>query len=301
MRTPPAHLLQCLLTLFAITAPCAFAAPDASDGTSTDLPFLVPFELGDTQFPPGDSIVIRQVRGTSEKIMVGGTYSVDGAYTLSSMDEAELAFYATTTSNSSNTTPVDQKQKMRIKKGSGSFHLVKTIHEDGYLHVSLYPGAFGVYFGQGNWVLRSKVPVHSVSLAGPNQALLEYLGNPVYPPANLDARYTKEGLVNAVQVAARKAGITVKRIVIDDSEYPFLVGVVCGGADAVKLKAQIKKMDGYGYSGAVGNDSNSDGSDTCNAFSITPYQAHPREAAQTIDHRLLLRQQVYYDKLINQH
>ena len=170
--------------------------------------------------------------------------------------------------------------------------------DDGYLHVSFYPGAFGVYFGQGNWVLRSKVPVHSVSLSGPNQALLEYLGNPVDPPANLDARYTKDGLVNAVQLAARNAGITVKRVVIDDSEYPFLVGVVCGGADAAKLKAQIKKMEGYAYGGSVGNDTNSDGSDTCNAFSLIPYKAYPAEAMQSIEHRLLLREQIFHNKLI---
>ena len=33
--------------------------------------------------------------------------------------------------------------------------------------------------------------------SGPNQILLEYLGNPVEPPANMDARYTKEGLIIA--------------------------------------------------------------------------------------------------------
>jgi hypothetical protein len=289
---------QWLVTLFAITAYCAFSAQDALDGTTRELPLVVPFELGDQQFPSGDSITIQQVRGTSEKIMVGGTYSVDGTYTLSSMNEAELAFYST--SNATNHSPTDPKQKMRIKKGSGSFHLVKTIYYDGYLHVSFYPGAYGVYFGQGGGVLRSKVPVRSVSLAGPNQALLEYLGNPVDTPANLDARYTKDGLVNAVQLAAQNAGITVKRVLIDDSEYPFLVGVVCGGADAIKLKAQIKKMDGYGYSGAVGNDANSDGSDTCNVFSMIPYQAHPVGALQSIDHRLMLRQQVFYNKLVTQ-
>jgi hypothetical protein len=299
MRTPRAHLLQGLVTLFAITGSYAFAAPDSTDGTSKDFPCSVPFELGDAQFRHGDSIIIRQVRGTSEKIMVGGTYSVDGTYTLSSMEEADLAFYSTT--SSTNSAPVDPKQKVRIKKGSGSFHLVKTINENGYLHVSFYPGAFGVYFGQENWVLRGSVPIHSLSLAGANQTLLEYLGNPVDPPANLDARYTKEGLVNAVQLAARNAGITVKRVVIDDSEYPFLVGVVCGGSDAVQLKAQIKKMDGYEYGGAVGNDTNADGSDTCNTFSMIPYQAHPKQAVQFIAHRLMLRQQVFYNKLVNQH
>jgi hypothetical protein len=298
MTTPRAHLLAILIASFAIPSSRPLAAAETKDEITRDFPYAVPFELGDSQLPPGDSIVIRQVRGTREKFMVGGTYSVDGTYTLSSMDEAELAFYST--SKSTNATPVDAKQKMRIKKGSGSFHLIKTIHEDGNLHVSFYPGAFGVYFGQGDSVLRSGVPVRSVSLAGPNQALLEYLGNPVEAPANLDARYSKEGLVKAVQLAAANAGITVKSVAVEDSEYPFLVGVFCGGADAVKLKAQIKTMDGYRYSGAVGNDSNSDGSDTCNAFSMVPYQAYPKEAIQTIDHRLLLRQQIFYNRLMCQ-
>jgi hypothetical protein len=298
MRTPPAHISQFLVALFTLTASCATAHAGDTDGTSSDLPYVVPFELGDAQFPPGDSITIGQVRGTSAKIMVGGTYSVDGTYTLGSRDEAQLAFYAST--SSTNSTPVDQKQKVQVQKGSGSFHLVKTMNEDGYLHVSFYPGAFGVYFGQGNWVHRSKVPIQSVSLTGPNQTLLEYLGNAVDPPTNLDARYSRQGLINAVQLAARNAGITVKSVVIDDSEYPFLVGVFCAGADAVKLKAQIKLMDGYDYGGAVGNDSNADGSDTCNTFSIVPHQAHPKEAMQAIAHRLLLRQQVFYNKLVSQ-
>ena len=160
MRNSTEQLLRIFVAVFAMTASCPLAS--ATDGTSNKLPCPVPFELGDAQFPPGDNITIVQVRGTSEKIIVGGTYSVDGTYTLNSRDEAQLAFYATT--SSTNSTPVDQKQKTQVKKGSGSFHLVKTMNEDGYLHVSFYPGAFGVYFGQGNRVLRSKLPVRSVSL-----------------------------------------------------------------------------------------------------------------------------------------
>ena len=96
-------------------------------------------------------------------------------------------------------------------------------------------------------------------------------------PASLDARYTGEGLINAVQLAARDSGITVKKLLIDNSEYPFLIGVICAGSDFAKLKAQIKKMDGYEYAGSVGNDRNSNGSDTCNTFSIVPYRLTPRK------------------------
>jgi hypothetical protein len=278
---------------------CALAEPAAAD-----LSHIVQFELGKSDFASGDSITIQQVRGTSDVIKVGETYSVDGTYELASHNEADLAFYATSIS-ASGPTPVDPLQHIRVKKGRGTFHLVKTMGEDGYLHVSFYPatsgGSFGgIYFGQGNRVLRSWASASPSAASGPNQALLEYLGNPVEPPANMDARYSKEGLTSAIQSAARNAGITVKKVEIDGSEFPFLVCVVCGGSDASKLKAQIKKMDGYEYSGCIGNDVNSVGSDTCNVFSIVPYAAYPEGTRQQIYRRLWLRQQVFYDRINGQ-
>ena len=290
--------------LFTITMSCAISGKAAIDGTSGNLPHAVRYELGYAAFAPGDHITIQQVRGTRETIATGATYSVEGIYTLGSRDEANLAFYTTTISDSG-PTPVDPEQHVRIKKGTGSFHLVKTLSEDGYLHVSFYPVVSGndfggVYFGQGNGVLRNKGFSHldhpgnggspPVSLSGPNQALLEYLGNPVEPSANLDARYTKEGLISAMQLAGRNAGVALRKVAIDDSEYPFLVGVICGESDFPKLKDQIKKMDGYAYNGGTG-------SHTCYAFSIIPYEVYPPEASQRIHHRLMLRTQVFYDKL----
>jgi hypothetical protein len=234
--------------LFAITLSCALAGAQPIDESTGALFHSVRFELGDAEFAPGDNITIQQMHGTSGTIEVGGTYSVDGTYTLSSRDEAELAVFTTTISYSG-ATAVYSNQVVRIKRGAGSFHLVAPIDHDGYLHVSFYPPQSGevfggVYFGQGNRVLRSKSAASPVSLAGPNQALLDYLGNPVEPPTNMDARYTKEGLRNVIQLAARKAGINVKRIAIEDSEYPYMVGVICGDSDFAKLKAQIKKIGG---------------------------------------------------------
>ena len=54
-------------------------------------------------------------------------------------------------------------------------------------------------------------------------------------------------------------------------------------------------MEGYQYNGSVGNDANADGSDTCNVFTLDPYPARPAYARRQIDHRLLLREQVFYD------
>ena len=290
--------------LFALTMSCAPTVNAATDGTSGNLPHAVRYELGDAEFAPGDKITIQQVRGTSETIATGGTYCVEGTYTLGSRAEATLAFYTTSISDSGPTL-VDPKQLVRIKRGTGTFHLVQALSDDGYLHVSFYPvssgsGFGGVYFGQGNRVLRNKGFSHldhpgnggspPVSLSGPNQVLLEYLGNPVEPSANLDPRYTKGGLINAIQLAGRNAGVALKKVAIDDSEYPFLVGVICEESDFPKLKDQIKKIDGYAYNGGTG-------SHTCYAFSIIPYKVYPPEAGQRIHHRLMLRTQVFYDKL----
>jgi hypothetical protein len=267
-----------------------------------DLPQPVQFELGKSEFLAGDRITIQQVRGTSNDIKVGETYSVDGTYELASHDEADLALYITTVENIS--TPVDPRQHIKVKQGSGTFHLVATMSQDGYLHVSFYPAESGsvfggVYFGQGNRVLRdwSQTASSPAFTSDPNRAIREYLGRPVPPPADLDARYTKEGLTNAIQTAARNAGITVKGLAIEDREFPFLVGVTCTGSDFAKLKAHLRKLDGYDYSGSIGNDVNHDGSDTCNVFSLVPYPAYPAGAGQSIYHRLSLRQQMFYEQI----
>ena len=203
---------------------------------------------------------------------------------------------------------------MHIEKGSGTFRLVKVMRGHGYLHVSFYPvpsgSAFGgVYFGQGEGVLKHKgwsyLDTHArspdyttaasptgepVSLAGPNRTLLEYLGDPVEPPADMDTAYTKDGLTQALQTAAQNAGISLKRIVIDDSEYPFLVGVECNAGDYPKLKEQLRKMPAYDYGGGVS-------SDTLAAINLVPYRVFPSESSKRINHRTMLREAVLYDRM----
>ena len=233
--------------LSGLAAACAalplLAGTSSPGNPPQDFPHAVPYELGDSEFAPGDSITIQELRGTTDDIRPGGTYCVTGAYTLNSQEEADLSFFATTTNKTR--TPIDAQQTVRVMKGTGSFRLIKRVTDEGYLHLTFYsratgPGIGGVYFGQGQWVLREKHFSYrdsasrpekpdvreSVSFTGPNQVLFNYLGNPVAPPANLDAAYTKEGLTHAMQVAAQNAGISLVKIEIDDSEFPFLVGVV---------------------------------------------------------------------------
>ena len=160
MKIHRLHLPQRIAAGITITLFLALAGRAAIEETCGDMPHAVRFELGDAQFARGDNITITQMRGTSETIATGGTYCVEGTYTLASGDEADLAFF-TTTITDSGPSPIDPRQHVRLKKGTGSFRLVKTLKEDGYLHLSFYPvhsgdDFGGMYFGQGNRVFRKK-------------------------------------------------------------------------------------------------------------------------------------------------
>jgi hypothetical protein len=311
--------MPCALHTLTITMPAllslalALTAPAATNNTAAELSSVVAFEPGEAEFLPGDSITIARVSGSSPTLKAGETYCVEGTYTLASREKADLALYATT--KTATPTPTDPSQIMRIDKGTGTFRLVKTMREEGWLHVSFYPvpsgSCFGgIYFGQGEWVLRHKgwsyLDTHPhgqdslgagsatgglVPLTGPNQALFEYLGAPVEPPADMSASYSKDGLIKAIQTAAQNAGITVKRVEVDDSEFPFLVGVICKEGDYSKLTAQLRKLDGYEYNGSIS-------SSTHSAMNLVPHRAFPRAVVQRIDHRTGLREQVLFDKIL---
>ncbi len=277
----------------------------AAENDENNFPYVIQFELGEAEFAPGDAIKIQGLRGTKEQIAPGGTYLVTGTYALSSREEATLAWYVTTTNVGPST--FDPRQVVRVKKGTGSFRLVKPLTQEGYLHVTFYPvpsgsGFGGVYFGQGNWVLRNKgfsylvtagkisgdLPPRQIRLSGPNLAIFEYLGEAVEPPSDLDAKYTREGLLNAVRTAAAKANVTLQKIELETSEFPFLIGIVTEAGGFEKIEDQIRKMSGYEAQGSVG-------SPTCHTFNIVPYSAYPRESAQRITRRGTLRSQMFHD------
>lgn len=296
------------LTLATVLLFVRVAGAGAEPGPS-EFPCQVPYKLGIAGFAFGDNITITSLRGTKAIISTNETYCVEGTYTLSSREKAGLGFHATIASRG--LTPVDPRQVTNITKGSGTFRLIKTVHEPGYLHVSFYDGnSFGgVYFGQGEWVLRNNVsqaathdlnqpPIQNLvgsrttTALAPhdlNRPLIQYLGEPVTPPPDLDPAYTRSGLSNTIDTAARNAGVTLKKIEMDDSEFPCLIGVVSEPGDFGKLEAQIKILTGE-FNGSVG-------SSTCHAFSIVPWRAFPADAAQRIGRRLGVREQMLYDKL----
>lgn len=133
----------------------------------------------------------------------------------------------------------------------------------------------------------------AIDVSGPNKVLYDFLGEPASPPPDMNPAWSKAGLIEGVQAAAENAGITLKKIEIDDSEFPYLIGVVCDTGDFEKLKAQIKKNPDYDYSGSVGGDN-------CNAFNITPYRAYSGQAGVNINRRMTVRESMLYNKISGQ-
>jgi hypothetical protein len=283
----------------------------AQDHSAPQFPNTIEFEVGALGFRTGDNIAITAVRGNRPHLEAGGSYEIEGTCTLQTFDRADLALYCTTR-GPGGPTPTQEGEITSITRGTSHFLLYETNIPDGWLHISFYPhgdSQGGVYFGEKGrektinrhqeWYrnLAGNDPEKKSDASHANSILYKFLGDPVKPPSDLDARYSKAGLSNALQTAAQNAGIIPRKTFISDLEFPFLVGAICRGSDFKKLKVEINKMDGYHYGGSVGKDDNSDGSDTCNAFSIVPYEACPAALRFRIQHRLMLRYQVFFDEI----
>lgn len=135
-------------------------------------------------------------------------------------------------------------------------------------------------------------PIPNADVKPVTEPLVAYIGEAVLPPADLQPAYTKEGLQSAIEQAAQKAGVTIKKLEIETSEFPFLTGVVCNDdADFEKLKEQFKKMDAYEYSGSVS-------SHGVYSFNLVPHRAFPQDTSERIDRRTTLRQQKFYKQLV---
>ncbi len=125
--------------------------------TTSDFPNAVPFELGETQFLPGDRITITEVRGTADTIALRQIYCVKGHYTLASHDRAQLSVGITADNAADGTRTGFKPQDTIVNKGEGTFTLFLPMACKGWPHVSFYPAAGGngfggVYFGTGDSV-----------------------------------------------------------------------------------------------------------------------------------------------------
>lgn len=133
---------------------------------------------------------------------------------------------------------------------------------------------------------------HAAKVAArPNQVLYDYLGDPVAPPDNMHADYTEKGLTRTVYDAAKAADISLTRVEVDDSEFPFLIGVECAKkGDTDTLKEQIRTLESYSLTGSVSND-------TKMVTNLVPYSAFPRDDVKQILRRMMLREAVFYDRM----
>lgn len=96
----------------------------------------------------GDTITIDEVRGPSEKFIVGNTYEVKGTYTLASREKAMLGAFVTISSKQRDRHPEAlPQQTMVVSKGEGHFTLRFLMWQEGEPHVSFYPAGGGGSFG----------------------------------------------------------------------------------------------------------------------------------------------------------
>ena len=298
------------------------SAPTGEPPAETELTHVIQPELGASEFDPGDRIIITSIRGNREHLEAGGRYVLEGSYTLASADSADLAWFASSR-GPSGSGPVNDKEHVKISKGSANFHLEKTVLNDGWLHVSFYVNGHthgGVYFGEKgieNTILRKKswsdfsssspdkkadeksaaAGNGESTLSGPaNRAIMAYLGEAVSPPASLDVKYSPTNLRAAFTALSKKQGLQIERLSLDDSEFPFLVyGVLAGKHDFRELEASLHQMKDYDYGGSVVGSTDKGG--TYFSLNMIPYSQYPSGQAAACNRRLMVRLQMLADSV----
>ena len=266
----------------------------------TEFPYVIQPELGSIEFAPGDRIVISSIRGNREHIERGGRYLLNGSYTFASADEADLSWFMTTR-GPSGATPIADAQHVVIKKGSGDFHLEKDIADDGWMHITFYVNGHshgGIYFGEKgfeNTVLRDK-GWSDFPAARSNRLIMDYLGDPVRPPSPLSEAYSPANLLAAFTAVARKRGVEIKKLEVDDSEFPYLLsGILAGKPDFGPLETDLRQMKGYDYGGSVVGGAD-DGS-TYFSMNIIPHNQYPPGQITACSRRLMVRLQMLSDAI----
>ncbi|MGO8698059.1 MAG: transglutaminase domain-containing protein [Limisphaerales bacterium] len=130
----------------------------------------------------------------------------------------------------------------------------------------------------------------STAMSGPNQALLEYLGNPVKPPPNMDPLYNQQNLLNAFKALGRKTGLVINTLAVDDLEFPFIVYGTLDGAQKLPEKSAFEEQKGYSYGGSVRGSSG--GGSTYFAVNMVPGSQYPADTEKACQRRLMLRLQM---------
>jgi len=136
-----------LAAAFLLHASCLFAK-ETEEMLEGQFPHVIRYELGASSgFYGEDQFTITSVRGDREHIEPGGSYLVEGSYTLASRKSTQLTLYCTTR-GPGGPTPVQDGEHVNITKGTGRFYLYETNLADGWLHVSFATMHGDVYFGE---------------------------------------------------------------------------------------------------------------------------------------------------------
>ena len=303
----------------------AGAQPDVTAGIPLygalfPFPYDIQPEPGVTEFAPGDNITIGSLRGNRPHLEPGGRYLLEGTYTLASAESAELAWF-TTSRGASASTPVEDTQQVKVSRGAGKFRLVRTLQDDGWSHLSFYvnhSSSGGVYFGEKgneaavlrkiNWSHPPSTPPGQTSAprsaatdngaavfsAPANLAIMAYLGDPVPAPAGLAAKYYPTNLAAAFNALSKKNGWEVRRLAVDETEFPFLVyGVLAGQHDFRTIEVALRQGTDYAYGGSVV--SRTDEGATYFSLNLIPSDQLPSAHALACHRRLMIRLQMLAD------
>jgi hypothetical protein len=123
-----------------------------------------------------------------------------------------------------------------------------------------------------------------------NTAIMAYLGEPVPPPAELDPKYTSDGLIAAYKAVCAKLGLEPYKLAVDDTEFPFLIyGVINGRHDLQALPSALRGLPGYAYSGSVVGRKNGM---THFSLNMMPSDQYPHAQREAIQRRLMIRLQM---------
>ncbi len=304
------HSVRWSFIAFALSG---LSLPGRAQTSDADLfPYTIPVTLGAAEFAPGDGIVIASLRGDRPHLEIGGRYLLEGTYTLASLDSANLSCSITTRGPGS-PTPTQESANDAVRRGTGKFRLIKTFVNDGWPHVSFYNSRSqgGVYFGETGvekTVLRQKTwsdftepqamtnrRSGLASNAG-NRAIIDYLGDPVTLPPNLETRYMAAGLKAEFTTLAEAAGAKVQKLHVDTSEFPCLVyGTVTGMNNLQRVQDALGTTPGYAYGGSVVGRIEGSGA-TYFAINLTPYNRYPRGEVEAVHRRLMIRLQMLAEK-----
>ncbi len=154
-RSSPYRLTWVGLALFlacaAVLLTRASAAPGAPDNSALmpalePLPHNIPIETYQTewsQFRPGDSITLSELRGSSPRIEAGQTYQIKGHYVLASQERAMMSVFCANGETEDGHSP----KSATVSKGAGDFCWEFKLLKPGMLHVSFYPSGGGSGFG----------------------------------------------------------------------------------------------------------------------------------------------------------